>query len=57
MLLGENIGSKITDISHNNIFSVVSPWTRETKEKNKQMRLHQTKSFCIAKEIINKIKR
>ena len=30
---------------------------KENKRKNKQMGLHQTKSFCTAKEIINRIKR
>ena len=29
----EEIGSKISDISHSNIFADVSPRTRETKEK------------------------
>ena len=33
----------------------MSPQARETKGKNKQMVLQ--KSFCTAKEIINKIKR
>ena len=27
------IGSKISDISHSNIFSDMSPWVRETKGK------------------------
>ena len=31
------------DIACSNIFSDKSPQTRETKEKNKQMGLHQTK--------------
>ena len=56
-ILEENIGGKISDIAHNNILSDLSPQARETKEKNKQMGLHQTKSFCTAKEIINRIKR
>ena len=30
-ILEENIGSKISDISHSNIFSDVSFWVRETK--------------------------
>ena len=38
-------------------YLILSPHARETKEKNKQMRLHQTKSCCTAKETINKIKR
>ena len=40
-LLGENIGSKLFDITLSNIFLDVSPQTRKTK-KNKQMALHQT---------------
>ena len=32
-ILEENIGSKISDISHSNIFSDISPWAREIKEK------------------------
>ena len=54
-ILEENIGSKILDISHSNIFSDISPQAKETK--NKQMRLYQTKMFCTAKGTINKMKR
>ena len=32
-ILEENIGSKLLDISRNNIFSNISPWARETKGK------------------------
>ena len=32
-ILEENIGSKISDISHRNIFASISPRARETKEK------------------------
>ena len=32
-ILEENIGSNISDISHSNIFSDISPWAREIKEK------------------------
>ena len=38
-ILEENTGSKISDIAHN-IFSDISLQARETKEKNKQMKLH-----------------
>ena len=31
-ILDENIGSKISDISHNNICLHIYPWVRETKE-------------------------
>ena len=30
-------------------FSDISPWAKETKEKNKQMRPHQTKMFLQSK--------
>ena len=32
-ILEENIGSKISDISHSNIFAGISPKALETKEK------------------------
>ena len=34
-ILEENIGSKILVISHSDIFSDISPWARETREKSK----------------------
>ena len=36
-VLEENIGRKISDISHNNIFADISPRGREIKKKNKQI--------------------
>ena len=42
-ILEKNIGIKISDIAHNNIFSDISPQVRETNKQNKQMGLHQTK--------------
>ena len=56
-ILEENIGSTISNIAYSSILSDISPQARETKQKNEQMGLHQTKKFCKAKEIINKIKR
>ena len=47
--LEENIGSKILDIAHSNILSEISSQAREIKEKNKQMRVHQTKKFLHSK--------
>ena len=44
-ILVENVGSKITDIAGSNILPDISPQARETKEKNKQIGLHQTKTF------------
>ena len=46
-ILEENIGSKILDISHSNIFSHLSPHPRETK--NKLMGLPQTKKVLHSK--------
>ena len=48
-ILDENMGSKISDIACRNFLLDMSPQARETKEKNKQMRLHQTKKFLHGK--------
>ena len=53
-ILEENIGSKILDIVHSNIFSDISPQARETKEKINKWDYIKLKSFCTAKENINK---
>ena len=57
-IIEENIGSKISGISHSNIFSGISPWARKTKEKkiNKWDDI-KLKRFCTAKETIDKMKR
>ena len=53
----ENIGSEISDIAHSNILSDISLQARETKEKKiNKWDYIKLKSFCTAKEIINKIK-
>ena len=53
----ENIGIKVTDITHRNVLLAISPLARATKKKiiNKRDYI-KLKFFCIAKEIINKIK-
>ena len=56
-ILEENIGSKISYIAHSNILSDISPQARETKRKINNWNYIKLKSFCTAKEIINKIKR
>ena len=54
-LLGENIGSTLFGINHSKILFDPSPRVMEIKiNKWDQIKL---KSFCIAKEIINKMKR
>ena len=53
----KNIGSKISDIARSNTLSDISPQVMETKEKVNKWDYIKVKSFCTAKEIINKIKR
>ena len=56
-ILGENIGSKILDIACRNFLSDISPQRKETKEKILKANYIKLKSFCTAKENINKVKR
>ena len=44
-ILEENIGRKISDIPHSNIFTDMSPTAKGHKGKNKPMELHQTKKL------------
>ena len=48
-ILEENIGSKISDIIHSNFLLGISFQARETKEKNQQMGLHETKKILHSK--------
>ena len=52
----ENIGSKISDILHNNIFANVSPRAREIKEKINKWIYIKLRGFCTAKESVMKMK-
>ena len=56
-VLEENIGKKISDIPHSNIFSDMSPKARDIKERINKWDLVKLKSFCMAKENSIKMKR
>ena len=56
-VLEENIGRKISDVSHSNIFTDMSPRARDIKERINKWHFIKIKSFCIAKGSISKIKR
>ena len=48
-LLIKNLSGKLSDFAFSNILSDISSQARETKEKNKQRGLHQTKMFLYSK--------
>ena len=56
-VLEKNIGRKISDIPHSNIFTNISPRARDIKERINKWDLIKIKSFCTAKEIISRMKR
>ena len=56
-VLEENIGRKISDIPHSNIFIDMCPRAREIKERINKWDPIKIKSFCMAKENISKMKR
>ena len=56
-VLEENIGRKISDIPHSNIFTNMCPRARDTKERINKWEFIKIKSFCTAKENISKVKR
>ena len=55
-ILEENIGRKISDIPHSNIFTEMSPRARDIKERINKWYYIKLKRFCTAKENISKIK-
>ena len=55
-ILQDSIGRKIADICRSNIFTDTDPRARETKEKINKWDYIKIKSFCTAKETINKTK-
>ena len=56
-LLEENIGRTLSDINHSNIFLDPSPRVMEIKTQINKWDLIKLKSFCTAREAINKTKR
>ena len=56
-ILEESIGSNLYNISHSKIFHDTSLKARETKAKMNFWDFTRIKSFCTAKETINKTKR
>ena len=53
----ENIRSNLFNISHSNFFQDMSPKAKETKAKMNFWDFIKIKSFCTAKETVNKTKR
>ena len=56
-ILEENIGSNLFNISHSNFFQDTSPKTKETKVKMSFLDFIKIKTFCTAKETVNKTRR
>ena len=56
-LLEENIGKTLSDLNHSRIFYDPPPRVVEIKAKINKWDLIKRKSYCTAKEIINKKKR
>ena len=56
-VLEEDIGSYLFDTGHNNFFQDMSPKAKETKAKMNFWDFIKIKSFCTAKETVNKTKR
>ena len=56
-LLEENVGQTLSDINNSNIFSHPSLRIMTVKTKINKWDLIKLKSFCTAKETLNKMKR
>ena len=56
-LLEENIGKTLFDINHSKIFFDPPPRVMKIKTKINKWDIIKLKSFCTAKETINKMKR
>ena len=55
-ILKENTGSNLLDLSHSNFLLDTSLKARETKAKMNYWEFIKIKSFCTAKETVNKTK-
>ena len=56
-IIEENTYSNLFDLSHSNFLLDTSPKARETKAKMNSWNFLKIKSFCTAKETVNKTKR
>jgi len=56
-ILEENTGSNLFNLGHNNFLLDMAPNARETKAKMNYWDFIKIKSFCTAKETIDKTKR
>ena len=56
-LLEKNIGKNLLNTNMSNFFMNISPWARETKAKMNKCDFIKLKSFCTAKDTINRTKR
>ena len=56
-LLEKNIGKNLLDINMSNFFMNICPQARETKGKMNKWDYIEVKSFCTAKDTINRTKR
>ena len=56
-ILEKNIGSNLFNIGHSNFLQDMSPKGRETKTKMNFWDFIKIKSFCTAKETVQKTKR
>ena len=56
-LLEDNMSRTLFDVNHNNIFLDLSLKAREIKAEVNKCVVIKVKSFCTAKETINKMKR
>ena len=56
-ILEENTGNNLFELGHSNFLQDTSMKTRETKAKMNYWDLIKLKSFCTAKETVNKTKR